>query len=52
MYLVLSQAVCRTTHKVPWVKVLMYLISVVTRSGTHLVREMNKNLGSKQCSDL
>ena len=29
----------------------MYLISVVTRSNTHLVREMNNNLESKQCFD-
>ena len=27
-----TQAVCVTTHKGSWVKLLMYLISVVTRS--------------------
>ena len=42
-----AQAVCVTTHKGSWVKLLMCLISIVTRSWTHLVREMYQSLGSK-----
>ena len=36
------QAVCVTTHKGSWVKLLLRLISIVTRSSSHLVREMNQ----------
>ena len=36
---VTMQAVCVTTLKVSWLKLLMCLISVVTRSNIHLVRE-------------
>ena len=44
------QAVCVTTHKVSWVKLLLCLISIVTRSSSHLVkREMNQTQGSKHC---
>ena len=39
-----GQAVCVTTHKGSWVKLLMCLISIVTRSSTHLVKtEMIKS---------
>ena len=44
-----SQAVCVTTHKGSWVKLLLRLISIVTRSSSHLVREMNQTQGSKHC---
>ena len=43
------QAVRVTTHKGAWVKLLLYLISIVTRSSPHLVREMNQTQGSKNC---
>ena len=43
------QAVCVTTHKGSWVKLLLCLISIVTRSSSHLVREMNQTQGSKHC---
>ena len=36
------QAVCVTTHRGSWVKLLLRLISIVTRSSSHLVREMNQ----------
>ena len=35
----LHQAVCVTTHKGSWVKLLLCLILIVTRSSSHLVRE-------------
>ena len=45
-----TQAVCVTTHKGSWVKLLLCLISIVTRSSSHLVkREMNQTQGSKHC---
>ena len=34
------QAVCVTTHKGSWAKLFMCLISIVTRSSSHLVREI------------
>ena len=34
-----AQAVCVTTHKGSWVRLFMCLISIVTRSSSHLVRE-------------
>ena len=43
------QAVCVTTHKGSWVKLLLRLISIVTRSSSHFVREMNQTQGSKHC---
>ena len=43
------QAVCVTTHKGSWIKLLLCLISIVTRSSSHLVREMNQTQGSKNC---
>ena len=43
------QALCVTTHKGSWVKLLLCLISIVTRSSSHLVREMNQTQGSKHC---
>ena len=43
------QAVCVTTHKGSWVKLLLCLISIVTLSSSHLVREMNQTQGSKHC---
>ena len=43
------QAVCITTHKGSWVKLLLCLISIVTRSSSHLVRELNQTQGSKHC---
>ena len=42
-------AVCVTTHKGPWVKLFMCLISIVTRSSSHLVRDMDQNPRSKYC---
>ena len=42
-----TQAVCVTTHKGSWVKLLLCLILIVTRSSSHLVREMNQTQGSK-----
>ena len=48
-WLVYTQAVCVTTHKGWWVKLLLCLISIVTRSSSHLVREMNQTQGSKHC---
>ena len=45
----LWRAVCVTTPKGSWVKLFMSLISIVTRSNSHLVREMNQNPGSKHC---
>ena len=45
----LTQAVCVTTHKGSWVKLLLCLISIVTRSSSHLVREVNQTQGSKHC---
>ena len=47
--IVMLQAVCVTTHKGSWVKLLLCLISIVTRSSSHLVREMNQTQGSKHC---
>ena len=44
-----AQAVCVTTHKGSWVKLLLSLISIVTRSSSHLVGEMNQTQGSKHC---
>ena len=44
-----TQAVCVTTHKGSWIKLLLCLISIVTRSSSHLVREMNQTQGSKHC---
>ena len=44
-----KQAVCVTTHKGSWVKLLLCLISIVTRSSSHLVREINQTQGSKHC---
>ena len=44
-----SQVVCVTTHKGSWVKLLLCLISTVTRSSSHLVREVNQTQGSKHC---
>ena len=44
-----SQAVCVTTHKGSWVKLLLCLISILTRTSSHLVREMNQTQGSKHC---
>ena len=44
-----TQAVCVTTHKGSWVKLLLCLISMVTQSSSHLVREMNQTQGSKHC---
>ena len=41
------QAVCVTTHKGSWVKLFMCLISIGTRSSSHLVREMHQNPGLK-----
>ena len=43
------QAVCVTAHKGSWVKLLLCLISIVTRSSSHLVREVNQTQGSKHC---
>ena len=43
------QAVCVKTHKGSWVKLLLCLISIVTRSSWHLVKEMNQTQGSKHC---
>ena len=37
------------THKGSWIKLLICLISIVRRSSTHLVREMDQNPGSKHC---
>ena len=37
------QAVCVTTHKGSWVKLFMCLISIVTRSSSLLVRDMDQN---------
>ena len=46
----INQAVCVTTHKGSWVKLLLCLISIVTRSSSHFVkREMNQTRGSKHC---
>ena len=47
--LIRRQAVCVTTHKGSWVKLLMCLISIVTRSNTQLVREVDQTEGSKHC---
>ena len=47
IWYIVHQAVCVTTHKGSWVKLFMCLISIVTRSSSHLVREMNQNPGSK-----
>ena len=44
-----TQAVCGTTHKGSWVKLLLCFISIVKRSTSHLVREMNQTQGSKHC---
>ena len=49
IYTAISHAVCVTTHKGSWVKLLMCFISIVTRSSSHLTREMNQNPGSKHC---
>ena len=43
------QALCVTTHKCSWVKLFMCLISIGTRSSSHLVREMHQNPGLKYC---
>ena len=45
--IVKNQAVCVTTHKGSWVKLFMCPISIVTRSSSHVVREMDQNPGSK-----
>ena len=42
-----AQAVCVMTHKGLWVKLLLCPISIVTRSSSHGVREMNQTQGSK-----
>ena len=47
IWIVCSQAVCVTTHKGSLVKLLLCLISIVTWSSSHLVREMNQTQGSK-----
>ena len=44
-----EQAVCVTTHKGSWVNLLLCLISIVTRSSSHLVREINQTQRSKHC---
>ena len=38
-----SQAVCVTTHRGSWVKLLLCLISIVTRSSSHLVLKRNES---------
>ena len=45
--IVFVQAVCVTTHEDSWVKLLLCVISIVTRLSSHLVREMNQTQGSK-----
>ena len=47
-----NQAVCVTAHKGSRVKLLLCLISIVTRSSSHLVREMNQTQGSKHRTPL
>ena len=44
-----TQAVYVMTHTGSWVKLLLSLISIVKRSTSHLVREMNQTQGSKHC---
>ena len=44
-----TQAMCVMTHTGSWVKLLLSLISIVKRSTSHLVREMNQTQGSKHC---
>ena len=41
------RTVCVTTHKGSWVKLLLCIISVVTRSSSHLVKGDESNPGIK-----
>ena len=41
------QAMCVTTHKDSWGKLLLCLISIVTRLSSHHVRQMDQTQGSK-----
>ena len=42
-----TQAVCVTTHKGSWIKLLLCLILIVTRSSSHLLKRDESNPGIK-----